>query len=238
MSEYYYFRDNIGSVREMLDASGSVVSEATYDPYGVATITGSVTPTFQYAGYYAHQGSGLSLTWYRGYDPVIGRWLSRDPLPDAERLQGMNLYQYVGNNPVNLNDPMGLKKCVGKARILGGNPKTVGGPSGFPPGRVQVGSAAADPTQWGGHSTLARNASQISGVITDSSGKQTGSFSGISDVIGGKSPIEGMGVRDALKQLNPGNLIVELVTGKDQGVQTITLTVPCNQPCPEGTAEQ
>jgi len=36
-------------------------------------------------------------------------WLSRDPLKDAERLQGMNLYTYVGNRVAISNDPMGLK---------------------------------------------------------------------------------------------------------------------------------
>jgi len=71
-------------------------------------VSGSVTPTFQYAGYYAHQGSGLNLTWYRGYDPVIGRWLARDPLPDAEKLQGMNHYVYVTNSPFDFYDPLGL----------------------------------------------------------------------------------------------------------------------------------
>jgi RHS repeat-associated protein len=64
--------------------------------------------TFQYAGYYAHQWSGLNLTWYRGYDPVIGRWQSRDPLKNAERTQGMNLYAYVKCRPINDIDPRGL----------------------------------------------------------------------------------------------------------------------------------
>jgi len=37
----------------------------------------------------------------------VGRWLSRDPLPNAELSQGASLYWYVGNNPINGNDPLG-----------------------------------------------------------------------------------------------------------------------------------
>lgn len=45
---------------------------------------------------------------YAVYDPTIGRWISRDPLNNAEMLQGPNLYVYVGNNPVDRTDPTGL----------------------------------------------------------------------------------------------------------------------------------
>jgi RHS repeat-associated protein len=109
-TNYYYLRDHLGSVREMVSSSGSIVSEATYDPYGVATVSGSVTPTFQYAGYYAHQGSGLNLTWYRGYDPVIGRWLARDPIGYEG---GINLFRYVGNGPIIRIDSFGLQYFQG-----------------------------------------------------------------------------------------------------------------------------
>jgi len=40
-----------------------------------------------------------------GYDPNLGRWLSRDPKGEDG---GINLYQYVGNNPVNKIDLFGL----------------------------------------------------------------------------------------------------------------------------------
>ena len=45
---------------------------------------------------------------YRAYDPNTARWLSRDPLPDAERSQGPNLYEYVGDDPIIGIDPSGL----------------------------------------------------------------------------------------------------------------------------------
>jgi len=44
-----------------------------------------------------------------GYDTALGARISRDPIAEAG---GLNLYGYVGNNPVNAFDPLGLKICV------------------------------------------------------------------------------------------------------------------------------
>ncbi|MDR2156024.1 MAG: RHS repeat-associated core domain-containing protein [Burkholderiaceae bacterium] len=63
-------------------------------------------PDKGYAGMFEHKPSGLYLTQYRAYDPVAGRWLSRDPI--AER-GGLNLYGYVDGDPVNFMDPEGLE---------------------------------------------------------------------------------------------------------------------------------
>jgi RHS repeat-associated protein len=65
------------------------------------------TPDFGYARMFIHWPSGLNLTWYRAYSPDLGRWLSRDPL--GEQYGGLNLYDYVMNNPLNSIDLYGLK---------------------------------------------------------------------------------------------------------------------------------
>lgn len=45
------------------------------------------------------------LYWGRPYDPNLQRWIQRDPIGETG---GINLYGFVGNNPINLIDPLGL----------------------------------------------------------------------------------------------------------------------------------
>jgi RHS repeat-associated protein len=103
---YYYTRDHLGSVREVTDNVGAVRARYDYDPYGrVTKLQGDLDADFQYAGYYRHAATGLNLTLFRAYDPNSGRWLSRDPLGE---IAGVNLYGYVGNDPVLRMDIYGL----------------------------------------------------------------------------------------------------------------------------------
>ncbi len=127
-TNYYYVKDHLGSIRQMTDNSGNIVYQADYDAYGRATVTiNTVTPAFGYAGYYVHGRSGLNLTVHRAYSSSFGRWLNRDPIGEAG---GINLYGYVGGNPVSLIDPLGLQLLKGGISIDVPYPT----PSPLPPG--------------------------------------------------------------------------------------------------------
>ena len=108
---YYYTRDHLGSVRELLNSSGTILTRYTYDPYGRTTVNHPVTSpsttdaTFQFTDDYYHTASGLCLTIFRAYDSNSGRWLSRDPIKERG---GVNLYDYCRDDPTNVYDPLGL----------------------------------------------------------------------------------------------------------------------------------
>jgi RHS repeat-associated protein len=103
---YYYSKDQLGSIRELTDGDGAVRARYAYDPYGTrAKKSGDIDSDFGFTGHYVHQPSRLLMAPYRVYDCAAARWISRDPL--AER-GGLNLYGYVGNSPVSRADPTGL----------------------------------------------------------------------------------------------------------------------------------
>ena len=111
---YYYTRDHLGSVRELTDGTGNVRARYAYDPFGRRTkVSGDVGADFGFAGMFWSPEANLALTHFRAYDPDLGRWLSRDPLPNAEIQQGPNLYAYIGNQPVDKADALGLAGNVG-----------------------------------------------------------------------------------------------------------------------------
>jgi RHS repeat-associated protein len=113
-SDYYYTRDHLGSIREVTGTNGVVLARYDYDPYGQQTqLSGTMSVDFGYTGLYYHQPSGLLLAPYREYSASLGRWISRDPLRNAEFKQGPNLYEYCGDDPINGIDPLGLWKVYG-----------------------------------------------------------------------------------------------------------------------------
>src|SRR5208337_5622531 len=109
-----------------------------------------------------------------------------------------------------------------------------GGPGGIPGQIAQLGTAAVIPPQFGTRdgAALAPYAPYISGTIGQAS------FSAVTDVIGGKSPIPGTNVRTALQQLFPGQLVLEVPGASDQGANApVTIFVPQGLGgCPAGTS--
>jgi RHS repeat-associated protein len=101
----YYHHDQIGSTRALTNSTGSVVATYTYDPYGkLSGITGSATNPFGFAGQYTDPESGLIYMRARYYEPSTGVFLTRDPIEAQTR----EPYGYVGGNPLNVTDPLGL----------------------------------------------------------------------------------------------------------------------------------
>ncbi|MEQ1750474.1 MAG: RHS repeat-associated core domain-containing protein, partial [Prosthecobacter sp.] len=87
---------------------GSVVARYDYSAYQKPVKVSGTTVNASLlinSRYYHHEASGLELALYRAYDPELGRWISEDPLGEDG---GLNLYGYVGNNPLMGTDPLGL----------------------------------------------------------------------------------------------------------------------------------
>jgi RHS repeat-associated protein len=100
--------DRQGSVRVVLDGTGTVQDQIAYDAYG--NIASETVPASR--GRYAWTGreydgtTGLQYNRARNYDPATGRWISQDPLGFGAG--DSNFYRYVKNDPTDLRDPSGL----------------------------------------------------------------------------------------------------------------------------------
>ena len=103
---FYYLNDPNGCPARVLAASGEVVWAARYTPWGEATVLvgdAGFNP-IRLQGQYADVETGLHYNRHRYYDPVIGQFISQDPIG---LLAGTNLYRYAPN-ALSWVDPLGL----------------------------------------------------------------------------------------------------------------------------------
>ncbi len=98
--------DALGSTIALAGSTGKAETTYTYDPFGNTTHEGTASENpFQYAGR-ENDGDGFYYNRARYYSPVATRFISQDPLGEAE---GPNLYEYSGDSPVNMTDPFGTE---------------------------------------------------------------------------------------------------------------------------------
>ncbi|MCL4838106.1 MAG: RHS repeat-associated core domain-containing protein, partial [Thermoanaerobaculia bacterium] len=105
---YRILSDPLGSPRLAVDATtGAVVQRMDYDEWGVVLLdTNPGWQPFGFAGGLYDTDTGLVRFGWRDYDPIAGRWTSKDPILFQGR--SGNLFEYVESNPTNASDPNGL----------------------------------------------------------------------------------------------------------------------------------
>lgn len=106
----YFHRDRL-STRLITDSSGNVVGTEDHLPFGEdAGLTGE-SEKHRFTSYERDAESATDYAVNRQYAMNIGRFLRPDPIPgDINDPQSSNQYTYVGNDPVNSVDPLGLSR--------------------------------------------------------------------------------------------------------------------------------
>ena len=106
-SSYYHADGNV-NVTMLVNGSGAMVAKYLYDSYGNTLGTWgtlAAANTYRYSSKEIDLKSGLYYYGYRYYQPNLQRWLNHDPIAEWG---GINLYEFVGNNPINWIDSLGL----------------------------------------------------------------------------------------------------------------------------------
>ncbi len=104
--------DANGNTMGLTSDTGAVLAWYRYHPFGTLESSGGNAGwlswnRFTFSTKWHDPTTGLHYYGYRWYDPVAGRWPSRDPIGEKG---GLNLYAFVRNDGVNCVDKLGLKE--------------------------------------------------------------------------------------------------------------------------------
>lgn len=104
----YYHNDVSGSPLAATDETGNLLWRESYRPYGDRILKPATTNKQWFHGKPLDPDTGMEDFGARNYDPILGRFLSIDPvdfLPD--NVHSFNRYGYANNNPLRYKDPDG-----------------------------------------------------------------------------------------------------------------------------------
>ena len=133
----YYHYDGNGNVTALTSAAGTIQAAYTYGPFGeTLRAVGPLAQSnpWRFSTKYQDEETGLLYYGYRFYNPMDGRWLSRDPI---EEQGGWNLYGFVANDAVSRYDALGLSD----AAVMSGAAAAGGGASAILSGIAAIGDA-------------------------------------------------------------------------------------------------
>ena len=133
---YLYQKDAQGNICKILDSNGGVIVQYKYDAWGNHAVLdangadisdaahiGKLNP-YRYRGYYYDTETGLYYLKSRYYDPEVCRFITIDDIQilsiSKEVINGLNLYCYCNNNPVNDKDESGYLFGFLLALLVGG----------------------------------------------------------------------------------------------------------------------
>jgi RHS repeat-associated protein len=106
---YFPTYDGNGNVVALTRAiDGALAASYEYDPFGESLRQSgfyAAENPIRFSGKYTDTESGLVYYGYRYYEPRNGRFINRDPIEESG---GLNLYGFVGNDPVNREDLLGM----------------------------------------------------------------------------------------------------------------------------------
>jgi RHS repeat-associated protein len=102
---YYLHTDHLGTPQSATDSNQIITWQATYQPFGQTSVSGTVTQNLRLPGQYFDVETGWNHNGFRDYLPALARYAEPDPL--GRLGSGNDLYVHVGDNPTNLIDPLG-----------------------------------------------------------------------------------------------------------------------------------
>ncbi|MFH1261922.1 MAG: RHS repeat-associated core domain-containing protein [Pseudomonadota bacterium] len=110
--KFWLHTDHQGSIHVESNVAGAEAARFTYKPYGDHLGTNSSLPgpeSLGYTGQRQDSSTGLFYLHARYYDPVLGRFISPDPIVPGNLTVHLNRYAYADNNPINKTDVSGMQ---------------------------------------------------------------------------------------------------------------------------------